>query len=73
MYTAVDDGSGVLSCTQWRKTEDSNEGLLVPAIGQLVSMFGRVEEFRGEKQLRVTAISMFQSCVFRGVCGFQIF
>lgn len=53
---AVDDGSGVLSCCQWRRSEDSEEGLYLPSIGQLVSVFGRVEEFRGEKQLRVLAI-----------------
>ena len=53
---AVDDGSGVLSCTQWRRSEDSSEGLYVPSIGQLVSVFGRVEEYRAEKQLRVSAI-----------------
>ena len=53
---AVDDGSGVLSCCQWRRSEDSEEGLYLPSIGQLVSVFGRVEEFRGERQLRISAI-----------------
>lgn len=53
---SVDDGSGVLSCTQWRRSEDSSSGLYVPSIGELVSVFGRVEEYREEKQLRVTAI-----------------
>lgn len=53
---SVDDGSGVLNCTQWRRLEDSSNGLYVPSIGELVSIFGRVEEYRGEKQLKVTAI-----------------
>ena len=56
---AVDDGSGVLSCTQWRRSEDSSEGLYVPSIGQLVSVFGRVEEYRAEKQLKVSAIGSY--------------
>lgn len=54
----VDDGSGVLNCTQWRRLEDSSSGLYIPIIGELVSVFGRVEEYRGEKQLRVTAIGI---------------
>ena len=55
---AVDDGSGVLSCCQWRRSEDADEGIHIPALGDLVSVLGRVEEFREERQLRVFAISM---------------
>ena len=63
----VDDGSGVLSCVQWRRTKDSSEGLYVASLGQLVSVLGQAEEFREERQLRVTAIS--ESCVPRNcVC-----
>ena len=32
------------------------DGLYVPEIGELVSVLGQVEEYREEKQLRVTAI-----------------
>ena len=53
---SVDDGSGVLNCAQWRRSEDKSDGLFIPNIGQLVSVFGRVEEYRGEKQMRVAAI-----------------
>lgn len=62
---SVDDGSGVLSCTQWRRLEDSSDGLYIPSIGELVSMFGRVEEFRGEKQLRVSAIGTCTYTIYR--------
>lgn len=55
---AVDDGSGVIPCCQWRKAEGSDQGLLVPGLGQLVSVYGRVSEFRGERQLRVYSIGM---------------
>lgn len=54
MYTLVDDGTGVLPCCQWRKNEDSEEGLFVPRLGQLVSIFGRLSEYRNEKQLTIT-------------------
>lgn len=53
---SVDDGSGVLSCVQWRITKDTSDGLYVPDIGLLVSVYGQVGEYREEKQLRVTAI-----------------
>ncbi len=52
----VDDGTGVINCTQWRRTDDSNEGLCVASRGQLVSVFGKVSEFREEKQITVTSI-----------------
>lgn len=58
---SVDDGSGVVSCVQWRKTKDSSEGIYLARIGQLVSVLGQVDEFRDERQLRVTAISEFVS------------
>ena len=52
----VDDTTGVLLCCQWRKEKDSDEGLFVPKLGQLVSIFGRVSEFRNERQLTITTI-----------------
>ena len=52
----VDDGSGVVSCVQWRKTKDSSEGIYQPRIGQLVSVLGNVDQFRDEKQIKITAI-----------------
>lgn len=58
---SVDDGSGVVSCVQWRKTKDSSEGIYLARIGQLVSVLGQVDEFRDERQLRVTTISEFFS------------
>ena len=54
--TAVDDGTGVLPCCQWRKEPDSDEGLFIPRLGQLVSIFGRLSEFRDEKQLTIMTI-----------------
>lgn len=53
---AVDDGSGVLGCTQWRVEEDSDRDLFVPALGQLVSVWGRVCEYRAQKELTVSSI-----------------
>ena len=53
---SVDDGTGVITCCQWRVVEDSGCGLTVPVLGQLVSVFGRVSEFREEKQIKVSAI-----------------
>ncbi len=50
----VDDGTGVISCTQWRVTEDSDEGLTLPTLGGLVSVWGKLSEFRSERQLTVT-------------------
>ena len=55
----MDDGSGVVSCVQWRKTKDSSEGIYLARIGQLVSVLGQVDEFRDERQLKVTTISEF--------------
>ena len=52
----VDDGTGVLPCCQWRKKEDSDEGLFIPRLGQLVSIYGRVSEYRDEKQLTIQNI-----------------
>ena len=66
MCVSVDDGSGVLNCTQWRRSKDSSDGLYVPEIGELVSVLGQVEEYREEKQLRVTAIGAqptYTSCI----------
>ncbi len=45
-----------MNCTQWRRIDDSEEGLCVARQGQLVSVFGKVSEFRGIKQLTVTSI-----------------
>ena len=55
--TTVDDGSGVISCVQWRKTRDSSEGLYVAGIGQLVSVLGQIDDFREERLVRVANIS----------------
>jgi len=49
----VDDGTGVMSCTQWRVEEDSEEGITVLDLGDLVSVWGKLSEFRKEKQLTV--------------------
>jgi len=54
----VDDGSGVISCCQWRKVVDSDEGMVIPKLGQLVSVFGRVSEYREERQIKVNAITI---------------
>lgn len=53
----VDDGTGVLSCAQWREKDDSDEGLFIPKLGQLVSVWGKVSEYRDVKQLTVTTIA----------------
>lgn len=55
MYV-VDDGTGVISCTQWRQEADSDKGLVLPELGQLVSIWGKVSEYKAEKQLTVTTI-----------------
>ena len=52
----VDDGSGVIPCCQWRKEADSEEGLVIPQLGQLVSVYGRVSEYREERQVKVNVI-----------------
>lgn len=52
----VDDGSGVISCTHWYLEQDSEEGLFIPTLGQLVSVWGKLSEYRNEKQLTVTTI-----------------
>ena len=52
----VDDGTGVISCTQWRQEPDSDKGLVIPELGQLVSIWGKVSEYKAEKQLAVTTI-----------------
>ena len=57
MCVLVDDGSGVVSCVQWRKTRESSESIYQPGIGQLVSVLGTVDQFRDQRQLKVTAIS----------------
>lgn len=36
--------------------EDSDQGIAIPELGQLVSVWGKVSEFRGEKQLAVTTM-----------------
>ena len=46
----------MLPCTQWREKEDSEEGLFIPRLGQLVSVFGRLSEFRDQRQLVVSRI-----------------
>ena len=46
----------MLSCTHWRQEEDSDRGLVIPRLGQLVAMWGKLSEYREEKQLTVTAI-----------------
>ena len=53
---AVDDGSGVLPCCQWRVQGDSDGGLFVPRLGQLVSAFGAVSEFRECRQIKLEAM-----------------
>ena len=57
MCVLVDDGSGVVSCVQWRKTRESSEGIYQPGIGQLVSVLATVDQFRDQRQLKVTAVS----------------
>ena len=52
----MDDGSGVISCTHWYLEQDNEEGLFIPTLGQLVSVWGKLSEYRSEKQLTVTAI-----------------
>ena len=52
----MDDGTGVMSCTQWRLVEDSDEGITILELGDLVSVWGKLSEFRNEKQLTVTSI-----------------
>ena len=70
---SVDDGSGVLNCTQWRRSKDSSDGLYVPEIGELVSVLGQVEEYREEKQFRVTAIGAqptYTSCIMTYIIAY---
>ena len=45
-----------MPCTQWRVEEDSEEGITIPGLGDLVSIWGKLSEFRNEKQLTVTSI-----------------
>ena len=52
----VDDGTAVVSCTQWRVEKDSDQGIVIPELGQLVSVWGKISEFRREKQLTVTTM-----------------
>jgi len=52
----VDDGTGVLRCTHWREKDDSDKGLMIPELGQLVSIWGKLSEFRDVKELTVTDI-----------------
>ena len=54
--STVDDGTAVISCVQWRKSDDSDQGIFVPTLGQLVSVFGKISEFREERQLTVSSI-----------------
>lgn len=61
----VDDGRGVISCVQWRNHEDSDEGLYVPALGELVSVQGRISEYRGQRQIKITHICILASPVPR--------
>ena len=56
IFSIVDDGTAVIACCQWRKAEDSDENLFIPKLGQLISVFGKVSEFREEKQLTVSTI-----------------
>ena len=58
LLRAVDDGSGVISCCQWRKVTDSDQGLVIPSLGQLVSIYGRLSEFRGNRQIKVILIGI---------------
>ena len=53
---SVDDASGVIHCCQWRKTEGSDHGLFIPWLGQLVSVYGKMSEYRGDRQIRVFSI-----------------
>ena len=53
---SVDDTTGVLLCCQWRKQKDSDDGLFIPKLGQLVSIFGRVSEFRNQTQLTIMTV-----------------
>lgn len=55
--TLVDDGTGVLSCTQWREQEDSDRGLYIPSLGQLVAVWGKLSEYKEVRQLTVTTIA----------------
>lgn len=52
----VDDGTGVLGCTQWYLEDDSERGLFIPKLGQLVAVWGKLSEYRNQKQLTVTTI-----------------
>ena len=54
--STVDDGTAVISCVQWRKSDDSDQGIFIPTLGQLVSVFGKISEFREERQLTVSSI-----------------
>lgn len=56
LNSPVDDGTAVIACCQWRKVDDSDENLFIPKLGQLISVFGKVSEFREEKQLTVSSI-----------------
>ena len=37
---------------------DSDEGMVIPKLGQLVSVFGRVSKYREERQIKVSAFAI---------------
>lgn len=53
----MDDGTAVINCTQWYLEEDSEKGLFIPRLGQLVAVWGKLSEYRNQKQLTVTTIA----------------
>lgn len=46
----------MINCTQWYLEEDSEEGLFIPQLGQLVAVWGKLSEYRDQKQLTVTTV-----------------
>lgn len=55
--STVDDGTGTIQCCHWRPVEGSEQGMVVPELGNLVSVFGKLSEYNGRRQIRVSNIS----------------
>eukprot|EP00731_Ephydatia_muelleri_P027320 Em0019g193a len=54
----IDDGTGTIQCYHWRPVEGSDQGMVVPELGNLVSVFGKLSEYNGKRQIRVLNIMM---------------
>ena len=61
----VDDGSGVIICCVWFNKVSSTEELDQYELGDLISVCGRMNIFREEREINVDVISIFSKpCVY---------